>query len=201
MYLDRYMHTRGLSGDVVATYLGKDLFEENSKNQYNWKGMGVMRLSANDVRRLRTVDDVVSNTAGYVGVHQKGDSTLIDDIKKNPSRYLIGGNSIDVYGAYNKPGRYQNDFIMDVYDMNSGKKIGTVGYDSYINSEKTHGGLFVGNKKFEANSSRDTKTRNTVTLGSTAVNAKLKLSRKEHMPDVGPYIAKGFDYIDDEDEE
>lgn len=201
MYLDRYTHQRGLSGDIVATYLGKDLYEKETKNKYDWKGMGVMRLSNDDIRRIRTVDDVVSNTAGYVGVHQKGDSELISRIKGNPSRYLVGGNNIDVYGAYNKPGRYQNDFIMDVYDSESGKKVGTIGYDSYINSEKTTGGLFVGNKKFDANSSRDTKTRSSVTLGSTAVNEKLKLSRKEHMPDVGPYIAKGFDYIDDEDEE
>lgn len=200
MYRDRYTHTTGLSGETFAAYLQRDTFDGKTKNKFDWKGQGLVRLDAKDMSRIRTVDDVITNTAGYTSQHRDGNTELLTKMRKNPGRYLIGGNNISVYGAFNKPGRYQNDFIVDVYDSESGKKVGEVAYDSYINSEKTTGGFYERNNKSEANTSRSLTTRQAVTAGSTAVNKKLlSLSRKQKMPSVYPTMDDDYDDYDYED--
>lgn len=194
LYRNKYTHTKGLSGDTFATFLQRDLFEGKTKNKYDWKGKGVVRLDSKDLSRIRTVDDMITNTAGYTAEHRKGNETLVSNMKQFPERYLIGGNNIDVYGAFNKPGKYQNDFIVDVYSAESGKKVGEVAYDSYINSQKTRGGFYVGNNKSESSTARDLKTRQAVTVGSTGVNKKmLSLTRKQQMPQVYPGLMDDSD--------
>ena len=200
MYRDRYTHTTGLSGETFAAYLQRDTFDGKTKNKFDWKGQGLVRLDAKDMSRIRTVDDIITNTAGYTSQHRDGNTELLAKMRENPGRYLIGGNNISVYGAFNKPGRYQNDFIVDVYDSESGKKVGEVAYDSYINSEKTTGGFYERNNKSEANTSRNLTTRQAVTAGSTAVNKKLlSLSRKQKMPSVYPIMDDDYDDYDYED--
>lgn len=123
-YRSHFTHTKGISGATFAEYLGRPVHKETANNKINWNGLSVVRVEDSDIRRMRTIDQMITNTAGYSAKYRPGNTDLIDEMGKNPQKYLIGGGNIDIYGAFDKPGRYRNDFIVDVYDRDSGKKLG-----------------------------------------------------------------------------
>lgn len=198
-YRKHYTHTTDISGKVFAEYLGRSTYEEKLNNNANWKDKGVVRMDRTDAKHIRTVDQMITNTAGYTGTYRKGDTQLIENIKKDPNKYVMGGGNIDIYGAFDKPGAYRNDFIVSVYDRLTGNYQGDVAYDSNINSERVTGGLYQGNKNYKVNTSRNLTTRNSVQERSTRVNKLLGETRPQKMPDLLPY-AGGDGHYEEEDE-
>lgn len=193
-YLQKYTHTEGLSGALFAEYLQRPLFTKLVGNANNLTGKGLVRLDDGDLSKIKTIADMVSSTAGYIGQHKSGskdEQKLIANMKANPYNYAIGGNNIDVYGAGMKYGRFENNFIVDVYDIEHGQKVGSVAYDSNINSTKTSKGFYMSNNNSEAATAKDLTTRQAVEAGSTAVNKKFyNTTRSQNMPLVSPYFGQ-----------
>ena len=185
-YMQKYTHTTGLSGNLFAEYLGRDLYEQKESNTV-WKGRSVVRIDSSDLSRFKSTDGLASNTAGYVGKYHSDEDGLLEKVKKHPEDYVMGGNNIGIYGAYNKHNQYNNDFIVDVYDRKTGKLVGKLAYDSDIKGMKGSVGLYQGNRNYTSNSTRDLKTRNSVQEKSTRVNKLLGMSRPQKQDDIYPY--------------